>query len=52
MNRITLCIGVLFILAVALSLPGWLSKEEVKVSSQTEEAWIPNYQASKMRSTL
>ncbi|MEP1448148.1 MAG: LPS export ABC transporter periplasmic protein LptC [Paraglaciecola sp.] len=52
MNRVTLCIAVLFILALALSLPGWLSDEEVLVDSQTEEAWIPNYQASKMRSTL
>jgi lipopolysaccharide export system protein LptC len=52
MNRLTLCIGVLFILALALSLPSWLAEEEVKVDSQTEEAWIPNYQATKMRSTL
>lgn len=52
MNRVTLCIVLLFILALALSLPSWLSKEEVKVDSQTEEAWVPNYQASKMRSTL
>ena len=34
MNRVTLCIGVLFILALALSMPGWLSKEEVEVDSQ------------------
>jgi lipopolysaccharide export system protein LptC len=52
MNRVTLCTGVLFILALALGLPSWLSDEEVEVDSQTEEAWIPNYQASKMRSTL
>ncbi len=52
MNRVTLCIVVLFILALALSLPGWLSKEEVKIDSQTEDAWVPNYQASNMRSTL
>ena len=52
MNRLTLCIGVLFILALALSLPGWLAEEEVKVDTQAEDAWIPNYQASKMRSTL
>jgi lipopolysaccharide export system protein LptC len=52
MNRVTLCIGVLFILAISLSLPGWLAKDEVNIDSQTEEAWIPNYQASKMRSTL
>jgi lipopolysaccharide export system protein LptC len=52
MSRVTLCICVLFILALGLSLPGWLSKEEVKVDSLAEEAWIPNYQANKMRSTL
>ena len=52
MNRVTLCIFMLFILALALSLPGWLAEEEVAVNSQTEEAWVPNYQASKMRSTL
>ena len=52
MNRVTLCIVMLFILALALSLPSWLSNEEVQVDSQSEEAWVPNYQASKMRSTL
>lgn len=52
MSRVTLCIVGLFILALVLSLPGWLSEEEVKIDSQTEEAWVPNYQASKMRSTL
>jgi lipopolysaccharide export system protein LptC len=52
MNRVTLCIIVLFAIALALSLPGWLSQEEVMVDSQTEEAWVPNYQASEMRSTL
>ncbi|WP_158972158.1 LPS export ABC transporter periplasmic protein LptC [Paraglaciecola sp. L3A3] len=52
MNRVTVCIGLLFILALALSLPGWLQKEEIIPISQTEEAWIPNYQAKKMRSTL
>ena len=40
MNRVTLCIIVLFILALALSLPGWLAEEEVKVASQIEEAWF------------
>ena len=52
MNRVTLSIVILFALALALSLPGWLKEEESKVDIQTEEAWIPNYQASKMRSTL
>ncbi|MGJ8680672.1 LPS export ABC transporter periplasmic protein LptC [Paraglaciecola sp.] len=52
MNRVTACISLLFLLALGLSLPGWLNKEEVTPISQTEEAWIPNYQAKKMRSTL
>ena len=52
MNRVTLCISVLFVLALALSLPGWMATEEVNLESQTEEAWVPNYQAIKMRSTL
>ena len=52
MNRVTLCIAILFILALGLSLPGWLEDEQDKPQSQTEEAWIPNYQASKLRSTL
>jgi lipopolysaccharide export system protein LptC len=52
MNRVTLCIIVLFILALALSLPSWLAKEDINQGSQTEEAWVPNYQATKMRSTL
>jgi lipopolysaccharide export system protein LptC len=52
MSRITLCISGLFVLALALSLPGWMATEEVNLESQTEEAWIPNYQATKMRSTL
>ncbi|WP_299080102.1 LPS export ABC transporter periplasmic protein LptC [uncultured Paraglaciecola sp.] len=52
MNRVTLCITILFILALALSLPGWLAEEEVNLESPTEDAWIPNYQATKMRSTL
>lgn len=52
MNRVTLCIVMLFVLALALSFPGWLAKESLKVDSQTEDAWVPNYQASNMRSTL
>ncbi|MDU0352829.1 LPS export ABC transporter periplasmic protein LptC [Paraglaciecola aquimarina] len=52
MNRTTICIALLFILALSLSLPGWLKKEQDLPVTQTEEAWIPNYQAKKMRSTL
>lgn len=52
MNRVTICIGVLFILAIGLSLPSWLKQEIELPTSETEEAWVPNYQAKKMRSTL
>ena len=52
MNRLTLCIALLFALALALSLPGWLKEDETTQKTLTEEAWIPNYQANKMRSTL
>lgn len=52
MNRLTVCIAFLFLLALGLSLPGWLNNDEVKNDTQTEEAWVPNYQAKKMRSTL
>lgn len=52
MNRVTLSILILFILALGLSLPSWLNQQEVADSSDTEEAWVPNYQANKMRSTL
>jgi lipopolysaccharide export system protein LptC len=51
MNRLGLCIAILFGLALALNVPGWLKEEEV-AGPQTVEAWVPNYQASKMRSTL
>ena len=52
MNRVTLSIGLLFLLALGLSLPDWLTQEEIKPKAQTEEAWVPNYQASGMRSTI
>tara|TARA_R110000868_G_scaffold56326_3_gene174366 strand:- start:2852 stop:3418 length:567 start_codon:yes stop_codon:yes gene_type:complete len=52
MNRVTLCIALLFILALGLSLPNWLAEEEAKPKVKTEEAWVPNYQARTMRSTV
>jgi lipopolysaccharide export system protein LptC len=52
MNRVTICIFLLFLLALGLSLPNWLAQEEVKPKAQTEEAWVPNYQARTMRSTV
>lgn len=52
MNRVTLSIGLLFILVVATNLPQWLSEEENIPLTETETAWQPNYQASEMLSTL
>lgn len=52
MNRVTLCIGLLFLLALGLSIPDWLSEEDILPKSKTEEAWVPNYQALTMQSTL
>lgn len=52
MNRVTVWIGLLFLLALGLSLPNWLSEDSVKPKLQTEEAWVPNYVAITMRSTL
>ena len=52
MNRVSVCISLLFLLALGLSLPNWLAEEVIKPKIQTEEAWVPNYQARKMRSTV
>ena len=52
MNRVTICIALLFLLALGLSLPDWLAEEDIIPKSQTEEAWVPNYQARTMRSTV
>lgn len=52
MNRITLSIGVLFILVLATYLPNWMSDEQPIPLNEQEQAWQPNYQARNMRSTL
>lgn len=52
MSRLTLAISALFLLALGLSIPNWLNEEEVVPTAQTEEAWVPNYQALTMLSTL
>lgn len=52
MNRVTIWISLLFVFALGLSLPNWLSEDTIKPKSQTEEAWVPNYVALTMRSTL
>ena len=52
MNRVTLSIGLLFILVIATNLPDWLADEDITPQTETETAWQPNYQASEMLSTL
>ncbi|WP_133470774.1 LPS export ABC transporter periplasmic protein LptC [Paraglaciecola marina] len=52
MSRLTVCILVLFSLALGLVLPSWLKEDKQQNLPETEEAWIPNYQAQKMKSTL
>ncbi|MEO9946069.1 LPS export ABC transporter periplasmic protein LptC, partial [Paraglaciecola sp.] len=52
MSRLTICILVLFSLALGLVLPSWLKEDKQLNLPETEEAWIPNYQAQKMKSTL
>lgn len=52
MNRITLSIGILFILVLLTNLPQWLTEEQIIPVTETESAWQPNYQASEMLSTL
>ncbi len=52
MNRISISIGVLFLLVLAIYVPSWFSTDEILPIQQQEEAWQPNYQAKNMRSTL
>jgi len=52
MNRITISIALLFILVLAVNLPSWMADENVAPKAQTEAAWLPNYQATTMLSTL
>ena len=52
MNRVTLSIGLLFLLVIAINLPDWLADEDLIPQTETESAWQPNYQASEMLSTL
>ena len=52
MNRLTISIGILFILVLLVSIPAWLEYEQVASRDETEEAWLPNYQATTMTSTL
>lgn len=52
MNRISISISILFILVLLIYLPTWMTPEPNQTPEGQEEAWIPNYQARNMRSTL
>lgn len=52
MNRVSLSIGIMFLIVLAIYIPGWLEPEVEAPISETEEAWQPNYQARNMRSNL
>jgi lipopolysaccharide export system protein LptC len=52
MNRLSISIGVLFLLVLVVNLPTWMADEPKAPKQQTDEAWLPNYQANTMRSTL
>lgn len=52
MNRLSLSILVLFIIVLAIYVPGWIAPEdEAQINPQNED-WLPNYQANNMRSTF
>ena len=52
MTRLTISICLLFILVMLVSIPAWMEDEKVVAVGETEEAWLPNYQATTMSSTL
>ena len=52
MNRLSLSILILFIIVLAIYVPGWIETEPDVAVSDQDEAWQPNYQASNMRSTF
>ena len=52
MNRITISIGILFMLLLLVYMPGWINDDPQQTTTNDEESWRPNYQASNMRSTL
>ena len=52
MNRLSLSILILFIIVLAIYVPGWIETEPDSPISDQDEAWQPNYQANNMRSTF
>ncbi|TDF34717.1 LPS export ABC transporter periplasmic protein LptC [Alteromonadaceae bacterium M269] len=52
MNRITISIGILFIIVLGLNLPFWLQEETKDTAGTQDDSWLPNYQAKGMKSSL
>ncbi len=52
MNRLTISIGLLFVLVLLIYLPGWLDTSSEQNVAQNDDLYQPNYQARNMRSTL
>lgn len=52
MNRLSLSILVLFIIILAIYVPGWIETEDDPLTGSQDDAWQPNYQANNMRSTF
>ncbi|WJG08864.1 LPS export ABC transporter periplasmic protein LptC [Aliiglaciecola sp. LCG003] len=52
MSRITISIGLLFLLVLLIYVPSWMSADPQNTNETNEESWRPNYQARNMRSTL
>ena len=52
MNRLSLSILILFIITLAIYVPGWIETDPDLPINEQEEAWQPNYQANNMRSTF
>ena len=52
MNRLTISIGVLFILVLVIYVPGWVTTSTETAVEKDRDIYQPNYQARNMRSTL
>jgi lipopolysaccharide export system protein LptC len=52
MNRITISIGLLFIIVLGLNLPFWLQEKTKTTATTQDDAWLPNYSAKGLKSSL
>ena len=52
MNRITISIGILFVLILMIYVPGWVDTSTDTTVQKNTDIYQPNYQARNMRSTL